>query len=149
MNVIVTNEQTVLPISKKQVVAVVKAVLNFEERACDEVSINFVTTEEICSLHQDYFDDPSPTDCISFPLSDGELMQGIQLLGDIFVCPETAIDYAKENKVDLYEEVTLYIVHGLLHLIGYDDITESEQLSMREAEKRHMEHLKKMNLVLS
>lgn len=149
MNVIVTNEQSDLSISKKQVVAVVKTVLHLEGRACDEVSINFVTTEEICALHQDYFDDPSPTDCISFPMSDGESTQGIQLLGDVFICPETAIEYAKENQVDLYEEVTLYIVHGLLHLMGYDDITELEQLSMREAEERHMKHLKKMNLCLS
>mgnify|MGYP000476326412 CR=1 FL=1 len=149
MNVIVTNEQTDLSISKKQVVKIVKAVLCLEEVTCDEVSINFVTTEEICALHRDYFDDPSPTDCISFPMSDGELTQGIPILGDVFVCPETAIEYSKENQVDLYEEVTLYIVHGLLHLIGYDDITELEQLSMREAEKRHMKHLKEMSLCLS
>ena len=78
-----------------------------------------------------------------FPLDDGDSEEGYCILGDIFVCPKTAIDYAAKSGQDPYLEVRmLYIVHGLLHLMGYDDIESQDRKRMRAAEKRHMHHLK-------
>ncbi len=87
-----------------------------EGKSYDEVSQHFVTTQEICSLHEEYFEDPSPTDVFPFLLI--MRMKGYKVLGDVFICPETAIEYVTENGGDPYEEMTLYIVHGLLHLMG-------------------------------
>jgi probable rRNA maturation factor len=70
------------------------------------------------------------------------------LLGDIFVCPKTAIKYAADHNGDPYEETTLYVVHGMLHLFGYDDIEEDDIVEMRAAEHRHMSNLKKLDLSL-
>ena len=70
------------------------------------------------------------------------------VLGEVFVCPATAIAYASENKLDPYEETTLYIVHGLLHLMGYDDIDDRDAVLMRQAERRHMQKLKDLTLLL-
>lgn len=124
-----------------------KEVLAGENQTCDEVSIYFVETEEICSLHQTYFDDPSPTDCISFPLDD-ENEFGYRILGEVFVCPATALLYAQKKSIDPYEEISLYIIHGLLHLIGYDDIEKKDRVQMRKAEARQMDRIKKLNLSL-
>lgn len=147
LNVYTENSQSALSIDPARVQRIVEEVVSSEKKKFDEASIHFVTTEEICALHAEYFDDPSPTDCISFPIdnSDG----GYRVLGDVFVCPETAIEYAGENGGDPYEEATLYIVHGVLHLLGYRDIEEEEEKEMRAGEARHMKHLKSLNLLLN
>ena len=80
----------------------------------------------MCKLHRDYFNDSSPTDCISFPI-DNPVPENYSLMGDVFVCPETALIYSEKHKVNPYQEITLYIVHGLLHLMGYDDIELADQ----------------------
>lgn len=142
------SSQDDLQISEACVQAIVETVIHLEHQTCDEVSIYFVNTEEICQLHDEFFEDPSPTDCISFPM-DCELDETPYLvLGEVFVCPATAIEYAKREKVDPYEETTLYIIHGLLHLMGYEDLEEEDIVKMREAESRHLHHIKKLNLVL-
>ena len=112
----------------------------------NEVSVYFVTTEEMCCLHLDYFNDPTPTDCISFPLDDSQDQDaGYHILGEVFVCPQTAIDYDAKAA---YSEATLYLVHGLLHLIGYDDLDAKSRRIMRAAEKKYMELLLCKKLLL-
>ena len=125
----------------------VAEVLSLEKTSCDEVGIHYVETKIICDLHAEYFDDPSPTDCISFPI-DQDIVTGYRLLGDVFVCTETAVLYAQQQQLDPYQETMLYVVHGLLHLLGYDDIEEGERAIMRKAEARHMDHLKSLHLSL-
>ncbi len=114
----------------------------------DEVNLHFVTTCVISSLHEEYFSDPTTTDCISFPIDGPEKRDGHHVLGEVFVCPQTAIDYCKKHGGDPSQETTLYVVHGLLHLLGYDDLSEKEKRKMRTAEKRHMKNLIKKNLSL-
>lgn len=142
MNISVFDDQSALVVSPDAAKALVKSVLEGEGQTCDEVSLYFVTTEEICSLHKQYFNDPSPTDCISFPIDQDPFHETYRILGDVFVCPETAICYAAEHDTNPYEELALYVVHGLLHLMGYDDMTEEDSAVMRQAEARHMVRVK-------
>jgi probable rRNA maturation factor len=59
----------------------------------------------------------------------------VSFLGDIFVCPATAISYVSSHgSGEVYKETTLYVIHGLLHLLGYDDIEDKDIVEMREAE---------------
>lgn len=151
MKILFFNQQNDLKIHPKSVKLVVKEVLSLENSATDEVSIHFVTQEEIAQLHLEYFDDPSPTDCISFPI-DANPDPIYHILGEIFVCPKIALEYTlKSGKGTIdesYLEITLYVVHGLLHLLGYDDIETTDQLRMRQEEGRLMEHLIKNNLLI-
>src|SRR5690606_21519279 len=140
------DQQNDLSISVLQVEKLVIECLKLEGVECDEVSIQFVDTQMICDLHHRFFNDPTVTDCISFPIDqDGDT--GYRVLGEVFVCPKTGIDYAQEHLKNPYEEISLYIIHGLLHLMGYDDIGEDEP-RMREAEKRHSAHLSASGLLL-
>lgn len=149
MEVIVNNNQSSLNISQNAIQAVVEEVVAFEGYRYDEAAIHLVNTEEICELHNRYFNDPSSTDCISFPIDISEDdVTGYRVMGDVFVCTDTAIQYAASRKGDPFKETTLYIVHGLLHLMGYDDMDVEERLKMRAAEKRHMRHLKALSLIL-
>lgn len=150
MNVCVFNTGSKLPISIESVKALVAEVISYEGQSCQEISIHFVSIPEICDLHDQYFNDPSPTDCISFPLDEDEDEQEeYRMLGDVFVCPEVAIEYGASHQIDPYEETSLYVVHGILHLFGYDDIEESDEVKMRAAETRHMLHLKAGNLLIA
>lgn len=145
MKIYVTNRQKDLKIYAAPVKYIVKEVLKNEDSSTDELSIHFVTQTEIARLHQEFFNDPSPTDCISFPL-DQDDASGYHLLGEIFVCPLSALNFDPE---DPYREVTLYIVHGLLHLLGYDDITKKDLSKMRAAERWHMQQLENKNMLLN
>lgn len=146
MDVNITNTQSDLPICENSISQIARAVVDLERQVYDEVGLYFVSEEEICSLHERFFGDPSPTDCISFPM-DTELDEGYRILGEVFVCPQTAIKYAKEHHGNPYQELTLYIIHGLLHLMGYHDIKEEDRRQMRLAEEKNMLHLKEKGLL--
>src|ERR1700733_15120426 len=143
MHINISNRQSALDLrgTRPQIKKLVHFVLDLERKSCDELSIFFVTDRVLRKMHKDFFNDDSPTDTISFPLDDS-------YLGDLFVCPETACSYAALHGLDPYKETTLYIVHGLLQLLGYDDTTPHVRLVMRKAEKRCMNALSKQGLIL-
>lgn len=137
----VYNSQKSLKISKSSTRALVQEILSFLKIPFEEISIYFVTSKKIAKLHAEFFDDPTPTDCISFPIDKDHL-------GEIFVCPEVAIQYAKKHKIDPHQETALYIIHGILHLIGYDDLEKKAKQAMRKKEKSCMRHLDRLKISL-
>jgi len=143
MNVQVLQEHSNFPVNEKSVANLVTDFIVFHQVAYDEVTIHFVDTSIISDLHAEFFDDPSTTDCISFPMDDADDVddESYRVLGDVFVCPDTAVDYVKTNGGDMYHEITLYTVHGLLHCLGYDDIEEDDRLEMRAEEARYLEQV--------
>jgi len=113
----------------------------------DEVSISFVGKRHMCELHRIYFHDPSPTDCISFPL-DNEGASGYNVLGEVVIMPEVAWNWSKSHGGDFYHELSLYIIHGLLHLAGYDDQNPSAKKIMRSREKKYLRLAHKQGCIL-
>jgi probable rRNA maturation factor len=108
-----------------------------------------VNKEKISNLHQQFFDDPSPTDCISFPIDTTKARKKeFSVLGEIFVCPKVAIEYATAHTIDPYLELSLYTVHGLLHLLGYDDLDPKQRKEMRREEKRCLKLLTEQNRLI-
>ncbi|MBS0654637.1 MAG: rRNA maturation RNase YbeY [Verrucomicrobia bacterium] len=149
MNVTVSIRQSALSLKsqKKKIAQIATCVVESEKRRCDELAIFFVSEKQICEMHGRYFNDPSPTDCISFPMCDEE-EPGYSYLGDVFVCPETAMNYAEKHGIDPYRETTLYIVHGLLHLLGYDDMDPVSKRQMRRKEKKYLTMIEEKGLLL-
>jgi probable rRNA maturation factor len=80
--------------------------------------------------------DPSPTDVITFA---GD--PAVDSAGEICVSADTAARYAQSQRRDFSRELTLYIVHGWLHLAGYDDLQPARKRVMRRAEARAMKLL--------
>ena len=76
---------------------------------------------------------------ITFPLDQ-------DFLGEIFICPKTALLYNPQHP---YQETTLYVIHGLLHLLGYDDISSKERTIMRREEKKLMTLVKKADCFIN
>lgn len=140
------QQQKDLPLYKSSVKPVVLEVLAQEGVSTDEISVHFISNIAMCQLHEEFFNDPSPTDCITFPI-DGKEGQslGYHVLGEIFICPRAALNFAPES---VFTELTLYLVHGILHLLGYDDIALNHRKKMRAAEERHMKNLLSKKLLL-
>jgi probable rRNA maturation factor len=147
MNVFTYNTQRRYSINDQAVAALVEEIITAEGRSCDEVAIHFVGTTKISRLHAEYFDDPTVTDCISFPM-DSDNSTGYQVLGEVFVCPEIAARYVARHGGELHVEISLYIAHGILHLLGYDDIDDADRLVMRQREQFHIDNLTAKGLLL-
>jgi probable rRNA maturation factor len=103
-----------------------------------EISIAFLTDKALARIHADFLDDPTTTDVITFE-GNGKLGSG----GEICVSADTASAYASQHGHNFSEELTLYVVHGWLHLAGYDDLKPTKKRLMRAAEKRAMTVLTK------
>ena len=95
-----------------------------------ELSIAFVDDATIADIHSTFMGDPSPTDVITFPANDV-----MDFAGEIIV----SVDHAYKRSAELHEpfsrELSLYLIHGWLHLAGYDDHSESDRRAMRSAEQ--------------
>lgn len=98
-----------------------------------ELSIVFVSDEEIGQIHDDFMDDPTATDVITFP-ADEEM----ESAGEIIVSVDHAQTKAAELEETFSDELSLYLIHGWLHLAGYDDRNDEDRAAMRAAEQQAM-----------
>jgi probable rRNA maturation factor len=94
------------------------------------VQLNFVDSETIGRLHANYFNDSTATDVITFPLA------GPGLSGEIYVCRDVAIAQAARYGVPIDAELARLALHGVLHLLGFDDLRSVERRRMRQVERR-------------
>lgn len=126
-----------------------QAVLSTEKFDKDaEVSVSFVSNNEIRNLNRIYRNKDSVTDVLSFPLTgdDGSVElnpeTGAVLLGDVVISLETAVKQAQSYGHSLEREVGFLTVHSMLHLLGYDHETSLlDQRIMREKEESVLENL--------
>lgn len=147
MIVDVDDNQEDLQLDIASVAPLAEAVLELEGARANELSVQFVDAVACSEIHARHFNDPSITDCMSFPMDPPD--SEYRVLGDVVVCPHVAIDYCAEHGGDPREETSLYLVHGILHLLGYNDIGEDDRAAMRAAEERHMDNLRHNQLMLS
>jgi probable rRNA maturation factor len=96
-----------------------------------ELSLAFLTDPALAQVHADFMDDPTATDVITF---EAEPASG--LAGEVCVSVDTARAYARRHRQPFATELTLYLVHGWLHLAGYDDLQPARKRRMRAAERR-------------
>jgi probable rRNA maturation factor len=124
--------------------AITRAITILDQHAMDfrggcppgELSIVFLTDAALAQLHADFLADPTTTDVITF---EGSAAAGVA--GEICVSADTAAAYAKKHRHDFSAELTLYVVHGWLHLANYDDLQPEKKRVMRRAEARAMQIL--------
>jgi probable rRNA maturation factor len=125
-----------------------KTVLNVLNRAAElydlpentEVSLAFCDDAAIHQLNRDYRGVDRSTDVLSFALNEGsepEIIDGPdeELLGDIIISVDTLSRQAEEYGHTMERELSYLTVHGFLHLMGYDHITEDDKIEMRKEEE--------------
>lgn len=109
-----------------------------------EISVTFVSTEEIRELNKVYRGNDSVTDVLSFPQYeslDEMNKDGVLCLGDVVICPEQALLQADEYGHSGERELVYLFVHSVFHLLGYDHMEEDEKTEMRELEEKIMSRI--------
>ena len=114
----------------------VDRVLEEADFAEAEVSLAIVDDATIWQLNRRHLEHDYPTDVLSFRLDDGDG----PLEGEIIVSAEMATRGAAEFSWPPADELLLYVIHGALHLVGYDDHDADGAQQMRAAEARHLQH---------
>jgi probable rRNA maturation factor len=129
----VLDKQRAVRVGRPWLERVVRRALAREGIERAEISILLVGDQRMARLHEQWLGIPGPTDVITFDLAAGGPADGLQ--GDIAVSTETARRMARELGWAARHEVAYYVVHGLLHLAGYDDLVPDARRAMRARER--------------
>lgn len=128
---LIVNHQRAQTIDRDDVRRVVTAVLA-ESRQEAELGIHFVSARRSAELNQRHLQHEGPTDVLTFDYGSTP----VRLHGEIFICVTEAIRQAAELGTDWREELLRYVIHGMLHLRGYDDLDPSQRRVMKREEDR-------------
>jgi probable rRNA maturation factor len=137
MNVVIANRQRTKQINAqllKQIVRELFAELKISEA---ELEINFLGAKEMAKVNRRFLQHEGSTDVITFDHADGaHNVTRPALHGELFVCVDGAISQAKNFQTSFQSEVVRYIVHGVLHLLGHDDLKPDPRCKMKREENR-------------
>ena len=111
---------------------------NIPETEGKDVTIAFISDRKMCELNRQFRGKNSTTDVLSFPFEADEFEADRKPLGDIVISVEQAQRQAIENNLTLEAEIKQLILHGILHLCGYDHETDSGEMNARELELREI-----------
>jgi probable rRNA maturation factor len=113
-----------------------------------ELSVLLVGDKEIEDLNRSYLQRNGPTNVIAFPMGEGEMSRlQPEILGDIVVSVETAKRQAIESGIEFNEMLARLLIHGLLHLFGYDHVgCEKEARKMEQKEGELLTHVYQVRL---
>jgi probable rRNA maturation factor len=131
----IATPQEIVAVDRARMREVARAVLAGENVADYEISLAFVDNPTIHRLNKQFLDHDEPTDVLSFPLSDPAAKK---LTGELVLGVEVARDQAAERGHDVQCELALYVIHGLLHLCGYDDKAPAHEKEMRHRERHYL-----------
>lgn len=150
IRVIITNNQKTVKIPtglRMLVRRCCNAVLKLENfQGPAEISVTFTDNAQIKILNAQYRDKNIETDVLSFPMGENgkydlNMETGAQILGDIVISMEKAMEQADRYGHSLQREVGYLTAHSMLHLLGYDHENNMERIHMREKEELVMEQL--------
>ncbi|HET6881043.1 MAG TPA: rRNA maturation RNase YbeY [Pirellulales bacterium] len=137
LNILITNQQDRLPIDSARLRAAIETVFTGEGITGGEVSLAVLDDPTIHDLNRRWLDHDEPTDVLSFVLEESDGYRE----GEIIVSADTALARAAEFAWPAETELLLYVVHGTLHLVGYDDKEPGDREQMRERERFYLERL--------
>lgn len=151
------DEQSEVPIELERWQLLAGRVLADEGvRGGTELSIFFVATDEMAELNKEHMGVLGPTDVLAFPIDGGEVVEIVSgptsaskgpdrspfdkgdlplLLGDVVICPNVAREQAPAHAGTLEDELALLVVHGTLHILGWDHDTDDKTALMRQRER--------------
>jgi len=117
-----------LKLRQNQLIDIVKHVSQDVDLKADSISYIFVDDNYLAEMHDRYLDDPHKTDVMTFNLGEDDIE------GEVYISYERALEQAKRFNVSFEEEITRLLIHGLLHLAGYDDLEKDDRDKMKEVE---------------
>ena len=145
MEILIRNQQRKIRISMDYIRELAGKIMLNLGLDTSELSLLLVNNPRIRALNREYRGINEPTDVLAFPMQEGEF-KGLNqaLLGDLVISLERALRQAKEGGHPLERELAILIIHGLLHLMGYDH--ERGGHEEKRMKKKERELLKKVDL---
>ena len=140
MKVAVRNLQKKIPVNPKRITKAVLKILSIEGiRNSGEKTFCFVNDTKIKELNSKYLGKNKPTDVIAFDIAEPKSPD--KIFADIAISTDRAIDNAARFKTSPLFELYLYVIHGVLHILGYDDRNKKDKLLMRKRESHLLKTL--------
>lgn len=138
--IFVANAHPSLEVDDERLRSVASMVLCKENRCRGDVNIILATDEDLRKMNEEYLGRDYPTDVMAFPMAGDEHPQaGDTVVGEIYVSLDRAQQQAQEYSVTFIQEVERLVIHGLLHLCGYDHEEETAADLMRAREDQFLE----------
>ena len=133
MEILIENRQLLLKIKPRLIRSKLKKILSALVSEPVQLSVVFVDDSDIALLNQQYLNRSGPTNVISFPMREGEFAHlHPELLGDVVISVETAAREARELSQSVEERIDFLLVHGILHLLGYDHEKSERDMELME-----------------
>ena len=144
MKIQIENKQTKIKIDRLKIRSTVRTILNIMDCANKELCISFVDDKTIQQLNNNYLQRDQSTNVLSFSMQEGQYGNiNPNILGDIVISAETAQRDADIGNLALSEEIVFLIIHGLLHLLGFnhENTTKAQTTKMRMKEKELLQKI--------
>ncbi len=132
---LIENTHPRLRLDEAALQQLVECVVAREGRTVHYIGIILADHDTVLTLNREYLAHDYQTDVLSFPLGEAD---GAVIDGEVYVDLDTAAEQHESFSVSFEEEARRYVVHGLLHLMGYDDATDAERKAMRQLEDRYL-----------
>ena len=135
MGILIDNKQKLHKISMPLIRKTAQALLNALDSPDGELSILILDDPQIARLNQQYRNQQGPTNVLAFPMQEGDF-SGINpdLIGDVVISIETTAKEAEQMKMSIEKRFNFLLVHGILHLFGYDH-EKSEEAAVKMDQK--------------
>ena len=145
MGILIDDRQKEYKIVNAKLQKRAQAILNALGSPEGELSILIIDDSEIKTLNKNYLNRSGPTNVIAFPMKEGDFSEiNPQLLGDVVISTETAGREALQSGISTEERFTQLLVHGILHLFGFDH--EKSEQDARKMDKKSNELLRLIEL---
>ena len=131
--IVVANRQRTRRLDRKLIEEIAQEVLTGLGVENVALGLHFVSAKEMARVHQQFMNIAGSTDVITF---DHGSEPPTSVHGEIFISVEDAIAQAREFKTTWQSEVARYVIHGILHLLGFDDLKPAARKKMKQAENR-------------
>lgn len=146
MNVVIANRQRTRKMDSRGLKKMVGELFRELKISEAELGIHLVGAKEMARVNWDFLRHEGSTDVITFDHSNAEgggRSEALKIHGELFICVDDAVKQAKEFGTAWQSEVTRYVVHGVLHLLGYDDMKPALRRVMKREENRLVRLLEK------
>ena len=164
VEVFAADEQSDVEVDTMRWIRLAEAVLDAEGvRGDAELSMLFVDEKSMADLNERFLGRDGPTDVLAFPMDDELIESGRQpdqggrgpgspaepsdapiLVGDVVICPKVAERQALDHNVPIDDELSLLVVHGVLHLLGFDHEDDDEAAVMEKRERELMARFREL-----
>jgi probable rRNA maturation factor len=146
MTIVISNRQRTKKINLRLVKQIAQALLVELKIKNAELGISLVGAEEMAAMNWKFLRHEGATDVITFDYGEKRKAESGKrklLHGELFICVDEAVSQAKNFNANWQSEIVRYIVHGVLHLLGHDDLTPELRRKMKRAENLVLRKLSK------